>query len=98
MPNKPSMDGDRLYTKLMGLPLFWEGHLCEGSQLALGHPDTFCIWTRCQRRDVPAGAARLKEPTDEVTCQECIAVAQAEADHGTGALSAEAALLPRKDP
>ena len=53
-------DGDRLITRLMGVPLFWEGHLCEGSQLVLGFPDTFCLWTRCGRHDVDGRHCRPK--------------------------------------
>ena len=65
-----SKDGDRLVTTLIGVPLFWEGHLCERSQFVPGFPDTFCIWTRCGRHDVTDGTARPKLPTDDVTCAE----------------------------
>ena len=41
------------------------------------------------------GTAGPKVPTDDVTCADCIAVAQAEADDGIGALSAEG-MLGRK--
>ena len=71
----------------------------RGSQLVLGFPDTFCLWTRCARDDVTDRTARPKLPTDKVTCAECLAVAKEFGrDDGTDALSAEGIVKHRGDP
>ena len=40
-----------------GHAIYWNGHLCEGNYLVPTDPDTFVLWTRCGRHDVPPNAA-----------------------------------------
>jgi hypothetical protein len=54
-----------------GHAIFWNGHLCEGHQMAAADANTFILWTRCNLHDVPAGQARELAATDQVTCPAC---------------------------
>jgi hypothetical protein len=56
-----------------GHAIYWNGHLCEGDYLVATDPDTFVLWTRCGRHDVPPNAAREKRPEDRVSCTICLA-------------------------
>jgi hypothetical protein len=54
-----------------GRAIFWNGHLCEGDRMVVSKPETFILWTRCGKQDVPAGHARELEPSDHITCPIC---------------------------
>jgi hypothetical protein len=41
-----------LVTHYRGKPIFWAGHLCEGTQFVPDDPGTFVFWTRCGRHDI----------------------------------------------
>ena len=56
-----------------GHAIYWNGHLCEGDYLVPTDAETFVLWTRCGRHDVPPNAAWEKRPEDEVTCPICAA-------------------------
>ena len=56
-----------------GHAIYWNGHLCEGDRLVEGDPDTFVLWTRRGKHDVPRNAALEKRPEDEVKCPICAA-------------------------
>ena len=56
-----------------GHAIYWNGHLCEGDYLVPTDADTFVLWTRRGRYDVPRNAAWEKRPEDEVTCPICVA-------------------------
>lgn len=63
-------------------PIVWEHrgvlHLCEGSRLVPHDRETFVLWTRCGRHDVPANAASEKLPNERVTCAACLDIAAQE--------------------
>jgi len=61
-----------LVTRINDNLIIWEGHACEGSNLG-GHLDysTFCLWTRCGAKDVPANAAH-EGSAKEITCPKCV--------------------------
>lgn len=59
-----------------GHEIVWDGHLCEGANLA-PPLDNFCLWTRCGSADVPGGKAHEGDIRD-VTCPECLKVWNAE--------------------
>lgn len=63
----------KLCTTSNGNPVVWNGHLCEGANLAGTRDDNFCLWTRCGARDVPAGKA-YEGSISEVTCPACAAL------------------------
>ena len=54
-----------------GHAIYWNGHLCEGDYLVPTDPDTFVLWTRCGKHDVPADAAWEMRPEEDVTCPIC---------------------------
>ena len=56
-----------------GHAIYWNGHLCEGDYLVPTDPDTFVLWTRCGKHDVPADAAWEMRPENGVTCPICAA-------------------------
>ena len=59
-----------------GQEVFWNGHLCEGSQIiASNYRDTFILWTRCGAKDVPAGKGYIG-PTapNDIKCPECLKI------------------------
>lgn len=51
--------------------IVWNGHLCEGANLASIRNDNFCLWTRCGSADVPAGKGREGD-IREVNCPACL--------------------------
>lgn len=53
-----------------GKPIIWNGHLCEGANLTPPRDDNFCLWTRCGKHDVPAGAG-YEGSFSEVECPDC---------------------------
>ena len=50
--------------------IVWNGHLCEGDQMIPNNRDTFILWTRCGKHDVPANKG-YEGDISEVTCTEC---------------------------
>ena len=58
-----------------GQEIFWSGHLCEGDRIHERDPNTFLLWTRCGKHDVPAnkGYTGPKAPGD-VECPECLEI------------------------
>ena len=44
-------------------------HTCLGSQIHIGNPDTYLVWTKCGK-DVPAN--KSFRSVEEVTCPECL--------------------------
>lgn len=43
-------------------------HACEGSRLVPSNPQTYCVWTKCEK-DVPA--ARSFKSEERPTCEVC---------------------------
>jgi hypothetical protein len=60
-----------MVTEINGRPIYWNGHLCEGGQMHPSDPDTFLVWTRCQKHEVPAKSVRELGLQDQVTCEVC---------------------------
>jgi hypothetical protein len=60
-----------MITEQNGHSIYWKGHLCEGDQIVAADPDTFILWTRCQKLDVPASAACELGPQDRTTSEVC---------------------------
>ena len=56
-----------------GHAIYWNGHLYEGDYLVPTDPDTFVLWTRCGKHDVPADAPWEMRPEYEVMCPICAA-------------------------
>ena len=55
-----------------GMPIVWNGHLCEGANLTAPGGMDFCLWSKCGRHDVPANTAEIGH-MEFVTCVECLA-------------------------
>ena len=66
------LDGETCTTS-HGMPIVWNGHLCEGANVTPPRNDNFLLWTRCGSADVPAGKAHEGART-EVTCEKCLAI------------------------
>jgi hypothetical protein len=60
-----------MVTEINGHAIFWNGHLCEGDRMISADQDSFILWTRCKKHDVPAKAARELGPQDQITCEVC---------------------------
>lgn len=64
------MTNQDLKTKSHGKEIIFNGHLCEGSELVDEERNTFCLWARCGKLDVPGGKA-YEGDIKEVTCADC---------------------------
>ena len=78
-------DSGEVCTLSHGSEMIYLGHLCEGANLTTIRDVNFCLWTRCQDRDVPADQAHRGD-IREVTCLSCLALWNAEnGQFGVGA-------------
>ena len=62
-------------SEIDGMPLRWGSpdgmiHAAKGGQMVEGNPDTFILWTFCEKHDVPANAGYKSRAT--VTCPDCL--------------------------
>ena len=57
--------------------IFWNGHLCEGDRIVTSNPNTFILWTRCGKHDVPANQGYTGPSAEqEIKCPDCLSIWQ----------------------
>lgn len=63
---------------ILSKPIHWIDksgitHACTGDYLT---PEDFCLWTKCEKHDVPADAGYRPGDGDKVTCKNCLRKAE----------------------